>query len=603
MKSSKSNKDKTCTQDSYTIKDIFDILYTLIDTNYSANAKEINSILSYLENSINSMDNTNMEITFNIILEFKLKIYTFFDKEKQNQIKECSTRLDYVLNTISSNDSIKDNLKNDYVKLFEYFLYKEKNLKRIKILLECNDTLIKDQIYFKEIFLKLITMFSQIDFKNKDVDYYYKVIILIISMMDIKTINKYKQEISNILCNSNNRKEKYVKNIISILKGEIKDNTSSLEEKYNVSIDYPSILEETSFSYSPKTGNRKKIYDKSIITIDSANTSRIDDGISIKSNNDGSFSLYVFITDIPSIIDKNSILDEEALKRSENIYYKDGVIPIYPDYISKGIASLLPNNKRNAITFKMDFDNQMNYIEDSFDISLNEIIVSKKMDYNEVNSRLKYNNSNNDYYDILKYLFLFAIKNLKNSDIDVEYYLCHPKELNSLIKKYGKNSELALGGLIVKQVMKNIGYRTSKFMNELELPFLYKSYNCDLLSLAEYENFISTMPSLKEDERLMFKLKRNYSKSFYTSIPKPFNGFASYAGVTDPLWKYADSYNLYMIHNYLFDNNSNYEIDFYRTKNLAKHLNQRILLNQEFKMNYDIHKTLLEKSKKLRRKK
>lgn len=58
-----------------------------------------------------------------------------------------------------------------------------------------------------------------------------------------------------------------------------------------------------------------------------------------------------------------------------------------------------------------------------------------------------------------------------------------------------------------------------------------------------------------------------------------------------------------MIHNYLFDNNSNYEIDFYRTKNLAKHLNQRILLNQEFKMNYDIHKTLLEKSKKLRRKK
>ena len=180
MKSSKSNKDKTCTQDSYTIKDIFDILYTLIDTNYSANAKEINSILSYLENSINSMDDTNMEITFNIILEFKLKIYTFFDKEKQNQIKECSTRLDYVLNTISSNDSIKDNLKNDYVKLFEYFLYKEKNLKRIKILLECNDTLIKDQIYFKEIFLKLITMFSQIDFKNKDVDYYYQVIILII---------------------------------------------------------------------------------------------------------------------------------------------------------------------------------------------------------------------------------------------------------------------------------------------------------------------------------------------------------------------------------------------------------------------------------------
>ena len=172
MKSSKSNKDKTCTQDSYTIKDIFDILYTLIDTNYSANAKEINSILSYLENSINSMDNTNMEITFNIILEFKLKIYTFFDKEKQNQIKECSTRLDYVLNTISSNDSIKDNLKNDYVKLFEYFLYKEKNLKKIKILLECNDTLTKDQIYFKEIFLKLITMFSQIDFKNKDVDYY-----------------------------------------------------------------------------------------------------------------------------------------------------------------------------------------------------------------------------------------------------------------------------------------------------------------------------------------------------------------------------------------------------------------------------------------------
>ncbi len=101
--------------------------------------------------------------------------------------------------------------------------------------------------------------------------------------------------------------------------------------------------------------------------------------------------------------------------------------------------------------------------------------------------------------------------------------------------------------------MKTCGYLTSKLMNELELPFIYKSYYKDTLGLDNFNKMLNYYPELENNSSFITKMQRSYSKSFYSSIPIPipFNNYECYAGVTDPLWKFADSFNLYMIHDYL----------------------------------------------------
>ena len=571
---------------------LYDLFY-----NYQTNVDKINYLVDKIKEHLKNKESNQLDNLKLLNLELNFKISTELSNRHKKKVDVYLKKLEDILNNQSDNSSKKQ----DTIKLFEYLVYKDKNIYRIKLFLEYSGIAGRNNKQFQEEFDRIFNSLLSLDPQNRDVDYYYQLVLLIISKMDYKVLGKNKQKYLNMLYNFPYKKEKYIKTIISVLKGEYCHDLSVLEKKYGISIEYPSELECYSYSYTSTKRDRDNLTFQDVITIDSPNTMRVDDGLYITNNGDGSYTLYVHISDIPAIIPFEGAITSEAYNRAENIYFRDNILNIYSEYLSNNMCSLTPNNKRNVVTFKIKLDDNLNYIYNEFEIFPSKIIVSKKMNYDLVNSSLN-NDNNTKYKEMLELLFLFAFNNLNvDKKLDIEYFIKHKNDFQELIRKYSKNKNV--GQIMVQEAMKTTGYLAAKLMSDMNLPFLYKSYNCDNVGLNNFKEFMRDSYSKNTDTSFVSKMERSYSNSYYRSTPEPFNKYECYAGVTDPLWKFADSYNLYMIHNYLFDNLRNEDLDFYRTEKVALELNKRILRNLEFRREYELTKSLEKKGNQLRRKK
>ena len=105
------------------------------------------------------------------------------------------------------------------------------------------------------------------------------------------------------------------------------------------------------------TDGRKDITDKRLFTIDPPHSSDLDDALSIEEHN-GDFMVGVHIADVASVVSKNDPIDREAKQRAVTFYTVRGNINynMLPEPLSQGLCSLLPNQKRLAISifFRID---------------------------------------------------------------------------------------------------------------------------------------------------------------------------------------------------------------------------------------------------------
>ena len=87
-------------------------------------------------------------------------------------------------------------------------------------------------------------------------------------------------------------------------------------------------------------GNRRDLTKETIITIDPADARDFDDAISLTRSEDGHWHLGVHIADVAHFVTPGSALDEEARVRGTSVYLPRHVIPMLPEVISNGLASL-----------------------------------------------------------------------------------------------------------------------------------------------------------------------------------------------------------------------------------------------------------------------
>lgn len=92
-----------------------------------------------------------------------------------------------------------------------------------------------------------------------------------------------------------------------------------------------------------------------IITIDPADARDFDDAISLEKLNGGRWRLGVHIADVSHYVPANSALDREAVHRGTSVYLPDRVIPMLPEVISNGAASLQPGKVRLTKSVFMEF--------------------------------------------------------------------------------------------------------------------------------------------------------------------------------------------------------------------------------------------------------
>ncbi|HMB71094.1 MAG TPA: ribonuclease R [bacterium] len=91
-------------------------------------------------------------------------------------------------------------------------------------------------------------------------------------------------------------------------------------------------------------------------TIDGEDARDFDDAVSVADAPGGGWILQVSIADVSHWVPRDSPLDREALERGTSTYLPDRVIPMLPEKLSNGLASLRPDEDRLTLTAEMRFD-------------------------------------------------------------------------------------------------------------------------------------------------------------------------------------------------------------------------------------------------------
>lgn len=94
-----------------------------------------------------------------------------------------------------------------------------------------------------------------------------------------------------------------------------------------------------------------------VITIDDAETTEIDDGLSAEvSSSDGTTRVYIHIADPTRWVSLNSPLDMEARRRSKTLYLPTGNVPMFPRSLATGPFSLRQGIKCCALSIIVTLD-------------------------------------------------------------------------------------------------------------------------------------------------------------------------------------------------------------------------------------------------------
>jgi ribonuclease R len=129
-------------------------------------------------------------------------------------------------------------------------------------------------------------------------------------------------------------------------------------------------------------GDRTDLTKETIVTIDPATARDFDDAISLRKDKRGHWQLGVHIADVAHFVPPGGPLDRSAKDRGTSTYLPRHVIPMLPEVVSNGLASLQEGNVRYTKTVFIEFDAQGN--PQGAEVANTVIKVSKRFAYEQV---------------------------------------------------------------------------------------------------------------------------------------------------------------------------------------------------------------------------
>jgi len=143
-------------------------------------------------------------------------------------------------------------------------------------------------------------------------------------------------------------------------KGEPGVDLLSIIHEFNLPDEFPpEVLHEAArqaelFDEADLRG-RLDLTNETVITIDPFDARDFDDAISLKRNEAGHWVLGVHIADVAHFVKRGSVLDREARKRGTSVYLPTRVLPMLPEVISNGLASLQQGRVRYTNSAFIEF--------------------------------------------------------------------------------------------------------------------------------------------------------------------------------------------------------------------------------------------------------
>lgn len=91
------------------------------------------------------------------------------------------------------------------------------------------------------------------------------------------------------------------------------------------------------------------------VTLDPASSTDLDQAMHLEETENG-FRVHYAIADVPAYVALGDPIDTEARRRGATVYLPDRRIPLHPEVLSEGAASLLPGQTCPAFVWRFDLD-------------------------------------------------------------------------------------------------------------------------------------------------------------------------------------------------------------------------------------------------------
>ena len=337
----------------------YDVIYNYLETNFDeATSAIFNSIL----NIFRHMENiNNREIVENLII----LLNNFAKKNKnKNTLNKLFNKIDTFLSNLSKSLNWKElmdietyisNLvsvqnkclissnskgKGDKYNFIMYLVFKKRDIELLgKYMINNMKELIISNNILPAVFMNIIEKYISIEEDNiYEIKYFNEVLYLFLrGKLGDKLLSN--SDYLNILKTSD-------KSFVCKIENDFVMSKEEIANAYGVSFYFPSTKEK----YEYKEGTTKDYTKQEVLTIDNNGDTCLDDGLFIKKRSNGTYRLYIHLANIPETIPYTSNTMREALKRQKTIYLPDDSIPIFEEYLSSGILSLLQDKVTNTLT-------------------------------------------------------------------------------------------------------------------------------------------------------------------------------------------------------------------------------------------------------------
>ena len=330
--------------------------------------------------------------------------------------------------------------------------------------------------------------------------------------------------------------------------------------KYEIAPHFSDELERDALKIyqNPETpSNREDLTHLNLFSIDDNGTLDIDDAISIEPLDNHRVRLGVHIAAPAAAIVPGSALEIEARHRATSIYLPEMRIPMLPLILSENALSLMPGQRRNAISFMLTFDADFNLIDRQI---IPSVVESKhRLSYDAVERMLEEgNDSLSDEIRMVQEICEFSAANRRNHgaiDIDLPEYKLDWNPQTQLYEFHPIDTTM-MSRQLVSECMILANALAADFCFEHEIPSLYRIQPAPV-NMPRPE----TLEALPNDMMRAFAMRRCMMPAASSMTPALHAGLGleKYIQATSPLRRYADLLCHYQLESWFANGTSRYD--------------------------------------------
>lgn len=337
--------------------------------------------------------------------------------------------------------------------------------------------------------------------------------------------------------------------------------------------------------------NRTDLRKLPFVTIDGDDAKDFDDAVYCKLKPKGGYQLYVAIADVGHYVQKDSVLDKEAAKRGNSVYFPEKVIPMLPEALSNGICSLNPHVDRLCMVAEMSISQTGNITRSRFYRAV--IHSHARLTYTQVGNWLEEGKTDKKHaplwpqletlYDLYKTL-LVTRKSRGAMDFDTtetRIEFDENRKISCIVPVIRNDAHK-----LIEECMLAANVATARFLEKAEIPTLYRVHAAPeankIIALREFlgefglilgggkkphpKDFQATLTSIGErPEKHLIEtvMLRSLKQAQYIEANAGHFGLAysAYTHFTSPIRRYPDL----LIHRalaHLIDHEKEYEFDY-----------------------------------------